>query len=239
MSNRDDLINGAEKYLRRELTDDEKQQLMHASNSFKLGDNDALWIVISMLESNKWSLTETLESYRQEFEAIPEQIKKAADAERESLTATANVGAIQAQDRINDSVLALLPNIRADITKAVGRSASTAIRQAELGRGLFPILGTGMVAGGLIYLGVLVDSGIYREVLLNPKNQQYLRAFNNNLNWALTSVLAFPSFLALGCFLLQDEYNDQAKFAGSLIIFVAIVGFLIPGLKIMGWWFWK
>jgi hypothetical protein len=37
MSSREDLIGGAERYLRRKLTDSEIQQLMHASDSFKRG----------------------------------------------------------------------------------------------------------------------------------------------------------------------------------------------------------
>ena len=105
MSSREDLIGGAERYLRRKLTDDEIQQLLHASDSYRFGNNDALWMIISMLEANKWSLGETLESYRGEFAAIPKQIKEAANAERESLKATADVAAIQAQTRINDAVL--------------------------------------------------------------------------------------------------------------------------------------
>jgi hypothetical protein len=238
MSSREDLIGGAERYLRRKLTDSEIQQLMHASDSFKLGNNDALWIVISMLEANKWSLTETLESYRDEFQAIPAQIKRAADAERESLKATADLGAIQAQDRINSSVLELLPNIRADISKTVGQSASVAIRRIELGRGMFSIWAGGMIAAALIILGILIDSGVYREVLLKPNNQVQIQKFLTNYSWAIAIGLATPPFLGLGVWMLENTYESQSKFVGWLIIFVSIVGFLLPGLKVMGWW-WK
>jgi hypothetical protein len=197
MSSRDDLIGGAERYLRRKLTDSEIQQLMHASDSFKLGNNDALWIVIAMLESNKWSLTETLESYRGEFQAIPAQIKRAADAERASLKATADLGAIQAQDRINSSVLELLPNIRADISKTVGQSASVAIRRIEFSRGIPSLLAMAAIASGLIILGILIDSGIYREVLLKPNNQVQIQKFFTNYSWAIANGLATPGFLYL------------------------------------------
>jgi hypothetical protein len=239
MSSREDLISGAERYLRRKLTDSEIQQLMHASDSFKLGNNDALWIVIAMLESNKWSLTETLESYRDEFQAIPAQIKRAADAERASLKATADLGAIQAQDRINSSVLELLPNIRADISKTVGQSASVAIRRIELGRGMFSIWAGGMIAAALIILGILIDSGVYREVLLKPNNQVQIQKFLTNYSWAIAIGLATPPFLGLGVWMLENTYESQSKFVGWLIIFVSIIGFLVPGLKVMGWWFWK
>jgi hypothetical protein len=238
MSSREDLIGGAERYLRRKLTDSEIQQLMHASDSFKLGNNDALWIVIAMLESNKWSLTETLESYRGEFQAIPAQIKRAADAERASLKATADLGAIQAQDRINSSVLELLPNIRADISKTVGQSASVAIRRIEFSRGIPSLLAMAAIASGLIILGILIDSGIYREVLLKPNNQVQIQKFFTNYSWAIANGLATPAFLGLGVWMLENTYESQSKFVGWLIIFVSIVGFLMPGLKVMGWW-WK
>jgi hypothetical protein len=236
MSNREDLIGGAERYLRRKLTDDEIQQLIHASDSYRFGNNDALWMIISMLEANKWSLGETLESYRGEFEAIPKQIKEAADAERESLKATADVAAIQAQDRINDSVLALLPNIRADIKSVVGRSASTAIRRIELGRGMFSLWGGGMIAAALIILGILIDSGVYRYVFTHPKQVQ---AFQTIYGWQIAIALSLPPFLGLGLYALENDYSSESKFAGWLIIIASVVGFLIPGLKVMGWWFWK
>jgi hypothetical protein len=235
MSSREDLISGAERYLRRKLTDSEIQQLIHASDSFKLGNNDALWIVISMLEANKWSLGETLESYRGEFAAIPVQIKKAADAERESLKATADVAAIQAQDRINSSVLGLLPNIRADINKTVGQSASTAIRRLELGRGMFSLWGGGMIAAALIILGILIDSGVYRLLLTNPKQVQN---FQTIYGWQVAIALSLPPFLGLGLYALENDYNTESKFVGWLIIIASVFGFLVPGLKVMGWW-WK
>lgn len=239
MSSREDLIGGAERYLRRKLTDDEIQQLIHASDSYRFGNNDALWMIVSILEANKWSLGETLKSYRGEFEAIPQQIKTAADAERESLKATADVAAIQAQDRINESVLALLPNIRADIKSVVGRSASTAIRRIELGQGMFSLWGGGMIAAALIILGILIDSGIYHDVLLDPHNQKKIQIFQANYGWAIAIGLAAPPFLGLGLYALENDYSSESKFVGWLVIIVSIITFMVPGLKIMGWWLWK
>ena len=236
MSSREDLIGGAERYLRRKLTDDEIQQLLHASDSYRFGNNDALWMIISMLEANKWSLGETLESYRGEFAAIPQQIKEAADAERESLKATANLAAIQAQTLINDSVLTLLPNIRADIRADVGRSAGAAFRRIELGRGMLSLWGGGMIAAALIILGILIDSGVYRLLLTNPKQVQ---AFQTIYGWQIAIALSLPPFLGLGIYAIQDDYNSELKFVGWLIIVASVVGFLVPGLKVMGWWFWK
>ena len=236
MSSREDLIGGAERYLRRKLTDDEIQQLLHASDSYRFGNNDALWMIISMLEANKWSLGETLESYRGEFAAIPQQIKEAANAERESLKATADVAAIQAQTRINDAVLTLLPNIRADIRADVGRSAGAAFKRIELGRGMLSLWGGGMIAAALIILGILIDSGVYRLLLTNPKQVQ---AFQTIYGWQIAIALSLPPFLGLGIYAIQDDYNSELKFVGWLIIVASVVGFLVPGLKIMGWWFWK
>ncbi len=236
MSSREDLISGAERYLRRKLTDAEIQQLLHASDSFKLGNNDALWTVISILEANKWSLGQTLESYRGEFEAIPKQIKEAADAERESLRATADLAAIQAQTRINDSVLTLLPNIRADIRADVGRSAGAAIRRIEVGRGMLSLWGGTMAIGFSIFLGILINSGVYRDLQRYPNQIQH---YQNNFGWSILIALALPPFLGLGCYLLENTYSSESKFAGWMIIIASVLGFLIPGLKVMGWWFWK
>jgi hypothetical protein len=236
MSNREDLIGGAERYLRRKLTDGEIQQLLHASDSYRFGNNDALWMIISMLEANKWSLGETLESYRGEFAAIPQQIKEAANAERESLRATADLAAIQAQTLINDSVLTLLPNIRADIRSDVGRSASDAIRRIEVGRGMLSLWGGTMAIGFSVFLGILINSGVYRDLQRYP-NQ--IRHYQNNFGWSILIALALPPFLGLGCYLLENTYSSESKFAGWMIIIASVLGFFIPGLKIMGWWFWK
>ncbi|AFY97241.1 hypothetical protein [Chamaesiphon minutus] len=54
MSSREDLIGGAERYLRRKLTDSEIQQLLHASDSYRFGNNDALWMIISVTSGITW-----------------------------------------------------------------------------------------------------------------------------------------------------------------------------------------
>jgi hypothetical protein len=152
------------------------------------------------------------------------------------LKATADVAAIQAQDRINSSVLELLPNIRADIKKTVGQSASTAIRRLELGRGMFSLWGGGMIAAALIILGILIDSGVYRLLLTNPKQVQN---FQTIYGWQVAIALSLPPFLGLGLYALENDYSSESKFVGWLIIIASVTGFLVPGLKVMGWWFWK
>ena len=152
------------------------------------------------------------------------------------LKATADLAAIQAQTLINDSVLTLLPNIRADIRADVGRSAGAAFRRIELGRGMLSLWGGAMIAAALIILGILIDSGVYRLLLTNPKQVQ---AFQTIYGWQIAIALSLPPFLGLGIYAIQDDYNSELKFAGWLIIVASVVGFLVPGLKIMGWWFWK
>jgi hypothetical protein len=38
---------------------------------------------------------------------------------------------------------------------------------------------------------------------------------------------------------IENDYSSESKFAGWLIILISIVTFMVPGLRIMGWWVWK
>ena len=224
----DKLSKAFREILGREPDDSDRQQLFRIMQAMGVQDNDAIYSIALLLYS-----------YEEKIGRIPDEIKKAALEQQVALKAGADLGAIQAQERINDSVLALLPNIRADIKSVVGRSASTAIRRIELGRGMFSIWSGGLVAAGLIILGILIDSGVYHDVLLDPHNQKKIQIFQANYGWAIAIGLAAPPFLGLGLYALENDYNTESKFVGWLIIVVSIVGFLVPGLKVMGWWFWK
>ena len=229
MSSREDLIGGAERYLRRKLTDEEIQQLIHISESFGFKDNDALWTVISILEANKSSLTETLESYRGEFEAIPRQIREAANAERESLKTAGQLAATKVEVHISETVKSLVPTIQNEVAKA----ATTAIRRIQLGQGIFSIGAAALIATFLIFLGILLGSGMYHNMILYP-NQQSL--YWKQLSWALATGIGTPMLVGLGIYALVDDHSSEAKFAGWVIIAFSITVFLLPGLKVMGWW---
>lgn len=231
MSSREDLIGGAERYLRRKLTDNEIQQLMHASDSFKLGNNDALWIVISMLESNKWSMGETLESYRSEFEAIPAQIKEAANAERKSLEAAGQLAASQAQVQIVQTVKLLVPAVENEVAKAAGNS----IRRIQLGEGMISIGAGGLITGAVLLVGILLGAGILHNFIAHPKRSDL---YWKELNWAIGVAIAAPIMTGLGIYALIADYSSETKFGGWVLITFSVVAFLIPGLKVMGWW-WK
>ncbi len=229
MSSREDLISGAERYLRRKLTDAEIQQLLHASDSFKLGNNDALWTVISILEANKWSLGQTLESYRGEFEAIPQQIKEAANAERESLKAAGQLAATQVQVQISETVKSLVPTVREE----VGKAASNTIRRIQLGGGIISIGASAMIASALIFLGLLLGTGIYHNLILYPKQPNL---YWTQIGWAVEIALAAPMLIGLGIYALVADYNSETKFAGWALIAFSIAAFVFPALKVIGWW---
>ena len=221
----DKLSKAFKEILGREPDDNDRQQLFRIMQAMGVQDNDAIYSIALLLYS-----------YEEKIGRIPDQIKKAAQEQQEALKAGAELAANQAQAGINDSVLALLPNIRADIKSVVGRSASTAIKRIELGRGMFSIWSGGLVAAGLIILGILIDSGVYRYVFTHPKQVQ---AFQTMYGWQIVIALVLPPFLGLGLYAIENDYSSESKFAGWLVILISIVTFMVPGLRIMGWWFWK
>ncbi len=221
----DKLSKAFREILGREPDDNDRQQLFRIMQAMGVQDNDAIYSIALLLYS-----------YEEKIGRIPDQIKKAAQEQQEALKAGAELAANQAQAGINDSVLALLPNIRADIKSVVGRSASTAIKRIELGRGMFSIWSGGLVAAGLIILGILIDSGVYRYVFTHPKQVQ---AFQTMYGWQIVIALVLPPFLGLGLYAIENDYSSESKFAGWLVILISIVTFMVPGLRIMGWWFWK
>lgn len=221
----DKLSKAFREILGREPDDNDRQQLFRIMQAMGVQDNDAIYSIALLLYS-----------YEEKIGRIPDQIKKAAQEQQEALKAGAELAANQAQAGINESVLALLPNIRADIKSVVGRSASTAIKRIELGRGMFSIWSGGLVAAGLIILGILIDSGVYRYVFTHPKQVQ---AFQTIYGWQIVIALVLPPFLGLGLYAIENDYSSELKFAGWLVILISIVTFMVPGLRIMGWWFWK
>jgi hypothetical protein len=229
MSSREDLIGGAERYLRRKLTDGEVQQLIHASDSYRFGNNDALWLIISMLEANKWSLGETLESYRGEFAAIPQQIKQAADAERESLKAAGQLAATQVQAQITETVKSLVPTVKEE----VGRAASSTIRRIKLGEGMISIGAGALITSFLMIVGIALGTGVYHNMILYPKQPN---VYWTQIGWAVEIAIAAPMLIGLGIYALVADYNSETKFAGWALIAFSIAAFVFPALKVMGWW---
>ncbi len=217
-----------ERLLGRSLTDEEKQELLRVKEILGINDNDALWDFARMLYL-----------YNDKYLAMIQEIKEAGNIHQEALKTGAELAAINANAKINESVLSLLPNIRADIKADVSRSASTTFRRIELGQGMLSLWAGGLIAAGLILLGILIDSGVYRQILLNPRpSPKDIQAFQANYAWAIAIGLSAPVTMGLGCWMIERDYSSESKFAGWLIIGVSITGFLVPGLKIMGWW-WK
>lgn len=207
-----------------EPNDDDRQHLFRIMQSMGVQDNDAIYsIVISLY------------GYEKIFGKIPDKIQKAADAEVAKMKAAGQLAVTQATEQFNKSVLDLLPSIRADVTRDISQAASNAIRRVEVGRGMLSLWGGTMAVAVSILFGILINSGVYRDFQQHPKQ---IGNYQNNFGWTLLIALALPPFLGLGCYLLENTYDSQSRFAGWMIIGVSILGFLIPGLKIMGWW-WK
>jgi hypothetical protein len=208
-----------------ELGDGDRQHLFRIMQSMGVQDNDAIYsIVISLY------------GYEKIFGRIPDKIQKAADTEIAKMKAAGQLAVTQATGQFNESVLALLPGIRADVTRDVSRAATTAIRRIEFGRGMLSLWAGGLIASGLIVLGILIDSGVYRYWFTHPKE---IQTFSILYGWQIAIALSLPPFLGLGLYAIENDYSTESKFAGWVIIAISIVTFTIPGLKIMGWWFWK
>jgi hypothetical protein len=203
--------------------------LIHASDSFKLGNNDALWTVISMLEANKWSLGETLESYRGEFAAIPQQIRAAADAERQSLKAAGELAATQVQAQISETVKSLVPTVR----DQVGKAASNTIRRIQLGESIVSIAAAALIVGALLLVGILLGAKVFHNFIQHPKQGE---VYWSQVSWALEIGLAAPILIGLGIYALIADYNSETKFVGWVLIAFSIAAFILPGLKVIGWW---
>lgn len=109
----DKLSRAFKEILGREPDDNDRQQLFRIMQAMGVQDNDAIYSIALLLYS-----------YEEKIGRIPDRIEKAGQEQQEALKAGAELAANQAQAGINDSVLALLPNIRADIKSIVGRSAS-------------------------------------------------------------------------------------------------------------------
>jgi hypothetical protein len=208
-----------------DLNDADRQHLFRIMQSMGVQDNDAIYsIVISLY------------GYEKIFGKIPDKIQKAADAEIAKMKGASQLAVTQATEQFNQSVLALLPGIRADVTRDVSQAATTAIRRIEVGRGMLSLWGGLMAIAVSILFGLLIQSGVYQDMLKHPKS---ISQYQNNFGWAVAIALSLPPFLGLGCWMLENTYSSESKFAGWMIIGASIIGFLIPGLKIMGWWFWK
>ena len=108
-----------------DLNDEDRQHLFRIMKSMDVQDNDAIYsIVISLY------------GYEKIFGSIPDKIQKAANTEITRMEVAGQLAVTQAKDQFNESVLALLPDIRADVTRDISRAATTAIRRIEIGRGM-------------------------------------------------------------------------------------------------------
>lgn len=223
---RDDLIGGAERYLRRKLTDEEIQQLLHASNSYRFGNNDALWMIIAMLEANKWSLGETLESYRDDFAAIPQQIKQAALAEREALKSAGQLAASEAEVEISKAVASLVPTIKGEVQRAV----KDVVGRVQLGESLVTIYGAILMVGifgGVCFVLGNRTYGMFQEQKITAKD------FWEQTKWAISSGFIVPAFLMSGYLVLKLDDYDWNKWGVVLILFAVGLTAILP-LKVMG-----
>jgi hypothetical protein len=225
---RKNLIAGAERYLRRKLSDAEVQQLLHASDAFNFGDNDALWVIVAVLESNKWALEKTLASYQGDFAAIPAGIKLAADAQRQSAEAANKLALSQTSQQINEIVRSLIPTVQ----KEVSIAARSAMRRVHLGEGMFSLWAGTLIVSAVFLMGALLGSRTL-QLISDTKNFEF---FKSSFGWLLVWGLAGPPIIGLGVYAVEADYSSELKFLGWWLVLVPLVAFVLPALKVFGIW---
>ena len=204
---KDKLIPAIEKYVRRKLTDGEIQELLHAADSFEFESNDALWTVISVMKASEYSLSKILADHEARIKAIPEIIKKASADERLTIKDAAEVAAKDVELEIAKAVGSLIPAVK----KAVTKAATRAVVRFELGRGMISIGAGGLIASGILMLGVLLGTGTEAQLIKHPKQ---INDYWNIFGFSIQVAIACPVIFGFGLYAIESDYNTEMKVAG-------------------------
>jgi hypothetical protein len=227
MMDRENLIKSIEQYLRRKLTDAEIQEMYHAADCFKFDTNDALWTVIGVLKASEYSISQILEDHEQRLNQIPAEIRQASLDERLTIQNAGELAGQEVQLEVSKVVNSLVPSIRSAVSKAAG----TQVRRFQLGQGMLSIGAGGLIASGLIVLGVVLGTGIEAQLIRNPK---IINDYWNILGWNIQIAVACPVIFGFGIYALEADYSTESKLAGWLGILVSVGSFVVIILKVLG-----
>jgi hypothetical protein len=221
------LIPAIEKYLRRKLTDGEIQELLHAADSFEFESNDALWTVISVMKASEYSLSRILADHEARIKAIPETIKQASADERLTIKDAAEVAAKDVELEIAKAVGSLIPAVKGAVTKAATRS----VVRFELGRGMFSVGVGGLIASGILVLGVLLGTGTEAQLIRHPKQ---INDYWKILGFSIQVAIACPVIFGFGLYAIESDYNAEVKAVGWIGIIASVGTLLVIVLKVIG-----
>jgi hypothetical protein len=217
------LIPAIEKYLKRKLTDGEIQELLHAADSFEFESNDALWTVISVMKASEYSLSKILADHEARLTAIPATIKQASADERLTIKDAAEVAAKDVELEIAKAVGSLIPAVKGAVTRSVVRH--------QLGRGMLSLGAGGLIASGILVLGVLLGTGTEAQLIKYPKQ---INAYWNILGFSIQVAIACPVIFGFGLYAIESDYNTEVKAVGWIGILASVGTLLVIVFKVIG-----
>ena len=212
MSNLNDKF---EKILGQKLTDKQKQEIFEIGSTLKIADNDALWTMLAMHYS-----------FEGRYEQILERIEATGQSQRESLKSAGKVAATQAQADINQAVKSLVPTVSVEVANA----AKLAVRRIGISQSMFSLWVGGLIVSLIFILGIAFGSRLYIVAVNDLKNYGL---YWDRVSWAIYMGLGCPVLAALGFYCLES-YTDEVKFGGWVLMACAVLVFIFPSIKVMG-----
>jgi hypothetical protein len=204
-----------EQLLGRELSDRQKQELLRIGKVLEIADNDALWAMLVMHYT-----------FEGRYEQILERIETTGKSQRDLLKSAGKVAATQAQADINQAVKSLVPTVSVEVANA----AKLAVRRIGISQSWLSMWMGALIVSVIFILGVAMGSRIYYLFLENDK---FLGLYWERASWAFYVGLSCPVFAALGFYCLESD-TDEVRFGGWVTIALALLVFILPSLKVMG-----
>jgi hypothetical protein len=224
---RSDLIKSAEKYLRRNLTDWEIQELMRIAEAFNVKDNDVLWTFIVIQQAGYFENRDRERAYLELMGKFPEKIELANRSQAELTRENNKLMENQATQTMSNLITSLAPLVNKEITKA----AKVAMVRVTTGKGIISIW-AGTLILSLVSIIHMVLAGRIVYVLDKTKN---MNLYWNELGWQIILALAAPPLLGLAVYAIENSYSTESNFAGWVFILVVVGMLLLPSARVMGW----
>ena len=147
--------------------------------------------------------------------------------ERLTIKDAAEVAAKDVELEIAKAVGSLIPAVKGAVTKAATRS----VVRYQLGRGMLSLGAGGLIASGILVLGVLLGTGTEAQLIKHPKQ---INAYWNILGFSIQVAIACPVIFGFGLYAIESDYNTEVKAAGWIGIIASVGTLLVIVLKVIG-----